>query len=503
MEEFRGRVGSRQLLRNTPANVSERSKKSRRSASEGGQPRAPSLGKQGRQTSLGSSREVRCACQYYMCDSLLPDKINPVGSQPSVKSRVTSPVNITRAATPTKNNLELHQNVNTELNLQSIEKDNTNIVRNASDHRNIHVEDTNLVKKFSGQNQNAHTEIDHKANEITITKETTRNASPMRKKLNQLNKHAEDSSGKNHSVQQNLHKDFDDKRDATPTNKYSDQSNHQADETPGKNYSEQYNARKEFDYKRDKSASKSIRNASPINRNSAQLNTQDSGKNLLQNLHADFDHKIEKQAAMDAPMSRNTKLNVDSNLGKNLSVQQHVIHAEHEHKTNSKDSIRNTLMRKNSAQIPASSLKIQLERRRLSVPTALDHKATDQYLQDVSRNVTPVRRNSSIHHTHIDGSHLDKNRLEHVHPDNLERNRLKHGEDIDINAIEQSVAMEQELRNNKNSLKSGERVKIDSVIYAKPEIVTVDKPLEKKTPVRMMLAKANPFKSKRTPAKMG
>lgn len=102
MDEFRGRVGSRQLARNTPTSQSERVQKTnRRSISEGGKPRAPSLGKTQRQSSLGSSREVRCACQFYMCDSLLPEKrvLSPT------RSRVTSPVNVTRSGTPIENRI--------------------------------------------------------------------------------------------------------------------------------------------------------------------------------------------------------------------------------------------------------------------------------------------------------------------------------------------------------------------------------------------------------------
>lgn len=38
-----------------------------------------------RETSRGSSMslEVRCACQYFQCDSLLPDRARPVGTKPT------------------------------------------------------------------------------------------------------------------------------------------------------------------------------------------------------------------------------------------------------------------------------------------------------------------------------------------------------------------------------------------------------------------------------------
>lgn len=64
----------------------------RRSASEG---RRHTVKKRNvsRDSSTGSSvmsLDVRCGCQYFQCDSLLPDRINPVGTRPS--SRVSNMV---------------------------------------------------------------------------------------------------------------------------------------------------------------------------------------------------------------------------------------------------------------------------------------------------------------------------------------------------------------------------------------------------------------------------
>lgn len=59
------------------------SKKQKRSISEGGKPRDLSSGNLKRQSSSGSSREVRCACQFFQCDNPLPDRVNPVGTRPS------------------------------------------------------------------------------------------------------------------------------------------------------------------------------------------------------------------------------------------------------------------------------------------------------------------------------------------------------------------------------------------------------------------------------------
>lgn len=57
--------------------------KTRRSTSEGGKPRDPSK-ERSRVASSGSSLEVRCACQFFMCDSPLPEKtIQAIASRPS------------------------------------------------------------------------------------------------------------------------------------------------------------------------------------------------------------------------------------------------------------------------------------------------------------------------------------------------------------------------------------------------------------------------------------
>lgn len=74
----------KQLARSNSESVTK-SKRMQRSASEGGKPRAPSLGKTSRQSSTSSTMEVRCACQFYMSDSLLPERVNPVGTAPPVK----------------------------------------------------------------------------------------------------------------------------------------------------------------------------------------------------------------------------------------------------------------------------------------------------------------------------------------------------------------------------------------------------------------------------------
>lgn len=57
----------------------------RRSASEG-QRRGTRKTNVSRDSSTGSSAmslDVRCACQYFQSDSLLPDRINPMGTRPN------------------------------------------------------------------------------------------------------------------------------------------------------------------------------------------------------------------------------------------------------------------------------------------------------------------------------------------------------------------------------------------------------------------------------------
>ncbi|XP_067646726.1 protein piccolo isoform X7 [Eurosta solidaginis] len=52
---------------------------SRRSASVGALPREKKHFVSRNESSSGASLDVRCACQYFQCDSLLPDRINPAG----------------------------------------------------------------------------------------------------------------------------------------------------------------------------------------------------------------------------------------------------------------------------------------------------------------------------------------------------------------------------------------------------------------------------------------
>lgn len=90
MNEYRDRSGSRQLNRSNSATARHKQWASHRSASEGGQPRATSSEKTSKSPSV-CSMEVRCACQYYMSDSLLPEKVNPAGSPVHSPVRGRSP----------------------------------------------------------------------------------------------------------------------------------------------------------------------------------------------------------------------------------------------------------------------------------------------------------------------------------------------------------------------------------------------------------------------------
>lgn len=53
-----------------------------RSSSLGAVPRQKSLARSRAQSSAASPLEVRCACQFFQSDSLIPERINPIGSRP-------------------------------------------------------------------------------------------------------------------------------------------------------------------------------------------------------------------------------------------------------------------------------------------------------------------------------------------------------------------------------------------------------------------------------------
>ncbi|XP_043648727.1 uncharacterized protein LOC122617094 isoform X5 [Drosophila teissieri] len=55
---------------------------SRRSASVGALPAEKRHFVSRQESASGASLDVRCACQYFMCDSLLPERVNPVDSRP-------------------------------------------------------------------------------------------------------------------------------------------------------------------------------------------------------------------------------------------------------------------------------------------------------------------------------------------------------------------------------------------------------------------------------------
>ncbi|XP_055385251.1 titin isoform X1 [Condylostylus longicornis] len=56
-----------------------------RSASVGALPREKKHFTSRNESASGISLDVRCACQYFQCDSLLPERVNPVGSRPESK----------------------------------------------------------------------------------------------------------------------------------------------------------------------------------------------------------------------------------------------------------------------------------------------------------------------------------------------------------------------------------------------------------------------------------
>ncbi|XP_037933497.1 uncharacterized protein LOC119668150 isoform X4 [Teleopsis dalmanni] len=58
---------------------------SRRSASVGALPHEKKHYVSRNESASGISLDVRCACQYFQCDSLLPDRVNPADSRPSSK----------------------------------------------------------------------------------------------------------------------------------------------------------------------------------------------------------------------------------------------------------------------------------------------------------------------------------------------------------------------------------------------------------------------------------
>lgn len=58
----------------------------KRSASVGAAPFNKPIARTPAESSVVTQPEVRCACQYFQCDSLLPERINPVGSRPTSRA---------------------------------------------------------------------------------------------------------------------------------------------------------------------------------------------------------------------------------------------------------------------------------------------------------------------------------------------------------------------------------------------------------------------------------
>lgn len=58
----------------------------KRSASVGAAPFNKPIARTPAESSVTTQPEVRCACQYFQCDSLLPERINPVGSRPTSRA---------------------------------------------------------------------------------------------------------------------------------------------------------------------------------------------------------------------------------------------------------------------------------------------------------------------------------------------------------------------------------------------------------------------------------
>lgn len=56
-----------------------------RSSSVGAEPQIKPLARSRAESTIKPTLEVRCGCQYFMSDSLLPDRINPIGSRPQSK----------------------------------------------------------------------------------------------------------------------------------------------------------------------------------------------------------------------------------------------------------------------------------------------------------------------------------------------------------------------------------------------------------------------------------
>lgn len=74
-----------------------------RSSSVGAAPRQRKLSRSRAESTVSTSLEVRCGCQYFQTDSLIPERVNPIGSRPTsrteyyteYKSRPTSRTELT------------------------------------------------------------------------------------------------------------------------------------------------------------------------------------------------------------------------------------------------------------------------------------------------------------------------------------------------------------------------------------------------------------------------
>lgn len=62
------------------------SSQQRRSSSLGAVPHKKPLARSRAQSSAASPLEVRCACQFFQCDSLIPERVNPIGTVGSASS---------------------------------------------------------------------------------------------------------------------------------------------------------------------------------------------------------------------------------------------------------------------------------------------------------------------------------------------------------------------------------------------------------------------------------
>lgn len=85
-----------------------------RSSSVGAAPRINPLNRSRAQSSQPAPLEVRCGCQFFQSDSLLPERVNPIGSRPS--SRIGGGQSDVTSAT-SKNNIidELEENLSGSL----------------------------------------------------------------------------------------------------------------------------------------------------------------------------------------------------------------------------------------------------------------------------------------------------------------------------------------------------------------------------------------------------